>query len=165
MRALHKNSQELTNSSGVPTTCVESSLPYQDVGTDKPIRKCADMMTLTGCGVSLNAQRNFSAGTRLIMDVSIGHVLDIHQNYKANTLLSLTNSRCFKYAAHYQLQSLAFAPIVELALAMWARHSSIPLESCRSSFTKYDWIHLDTQTNTTSSQTSLDFSPKYTTRK
>jgi hypothetical protein len=70
------------------------------------------MMTLTGCGVNSNAQRNFLADTRLIMDVTIGHVFDTHHNFKPNTLLSLSNSKCLKYAKHYQRQRLAFAPIV-----------------------------------------------------
>jgi len=83
--------QELTkiaNSSGVLTTCIESRLPYRDAGNDQPTRKRADMMTLTGCGVIPNAQRNFSEDTRLIMDVTIGHVFDTHHNFKPNTLLS-----------------------------------------------------------------------------
>jgi hypothetical protein len=114
--------QELTkiaNSSGVLTTCVESRLPYRNAGTDQPTRKRADMMTLTGAGVIPNPQRNFSADTRLIMDVTIGHVYDIHHNFKPNTLLALTNSKCLKYAEHYQRQRLAFAPIVANTLGQF----------------------------------------------
>ena len=33
-------------------------------------------MPLIGCGVTPNAQRNFTVDTRLIMDVTIGHVFD-----------------------------------------------------------------------------------------
>jgi hypothetical protein len=54
--------QELTqiaNSCGIPSTCVESRLPYRDEGVTKPTSKRADMMTLTGCGISPNAQYNF----------------------------------------------------------------------------------------------------------
>ena len=93
--------QELTkiaNNSGILTTCVESGLPYRDAGIDKPTRKQADMMPLTGCGVTPNAQRNFSKDTRLIMDVTIGHVFDTHHNFKPNTLRNLANSKCLKYA-------------------------------------------------------------------
>ncbi len=36
------------------------------------------MMTLAGCGVAPNAQRNFSVDTRLIMDVTNGNVFDTH---------------------------------------------------------------------------------------
>ena len=114
--------QELTkiaNNSGVLTTCVESRLPYRDAGTDNPTRKRADMMTLTGCGVTPNAQRNFSKETRLIMDVTIGHVFDTHHNFKPNTLQKLANSKCLKYALHYQRQRLAFAPIVANTLGQF----------------------------------------------
>ncbi len=68
----------IANSKGVLTTCVESSLPYRNTGTDNQTWKQADMMTLTGCGVTPNAQRNFSVGTRLIMDVTMGNVFDTH---------------------------------------------------------------------------------------
>ena len=114
--------QELTkiaNNSGVLTTCVESRLPYRDAGIDNPTRKRADMMTLTGCGVTPNAQRNFSTDTRLIMDVTIGHVFDTHHNFKPNTLQNMANSKCLKYATHYQRQRLAFAPIVANTLGQF----------------------------------------------
>jgi hypothetical protein len=105
--------QELTqmaNNSGVLSTCVESRLPYRDAGINKPTRKQADMMTLTGYGVIPNAQRNFSANTRLIMDVTIGHVFDTDHNFKPNTLRNLATAKCLKYAEHYQLQRLPFSP-------------------------------------------------------
>ncbi len=114
--------QELTkiaDNSGVLSTCVESRLPYRDAGIDKPTCKRADMITLTGCGVIPNAQRNFSANTRLIMDVTIGHVFDTHHNFKPNTLLNLAISKCIKYAEHYQRQRLAFAPIVANTLGQF----------------------------------------------
>ncbi len=69
-------------------------------------------MTLMVCGVTPNAQCNFSVDTWLIMDITIGHVLDTHHNFKPNTLRSLSNSKCIKHAEHYQRQRLAFAPIV-----------------------------------------------------
>ena len=46
------------------------------------------------------------------MDVTIGHVIDNHHNFKPNTLLSFSNSKHLIYAKHYQRQRLAFAPIV-----------------------------------------------------
>ena len=73
-------------------------------------------MALTGCEVIPNAQRNFSVDTRLIMDVTIGHVFNTHHNFKPSTLLSLSNSKQLKYAEHYQRQRLAFAPIVATTL-------------------------------------------------
>ncbi len=82
-------------------------------------RLWADMMTLTGCGVTPNAQRNFSKDTRLIMDVTIGHVFDTHHNFKSNTLQTLANSKCLKYASRYQQQRLAFAPIVANTLGQF----------------------------------------------
>ena len=114
--------QELTkiaNHCGVPTTCKESRLPYRDALLTRPTRKRADMMTLTSCGVSPNAQRNFSTDTRLIMDVTIGHVYDTHHQYKSDTLQRMTNSKNVKYAQHYQSQRLAFAPIVANSLGQF----------------------------------------------
>ena len=99
--------------------CVESRLPYRDAGINNPTRKRADMMILTGCGVTPNAQRNFSGDTRLIMDVTIGHVFDTHYNFKPNTLQHLANSKCLKYASHYQRQRSAFAPIVANTLGQF----------------------------------------------
>jgi hypothetical protein len=76
-------------------------------------------MTLTGCGVIPNAQRNFSVHTRLIMDVTIGHVFDPHDSFKPNKLLNLANSKRTKYAEHYQQQLLAFAPVVATSLGQF----------------------------------------------
>ena len=114
--------QELTqiaNSNGIPSTCVESRLPFRDEGTTKPTRKRADMMTLTGCGISPNAQYNFSKDTRLIMDVTIGHIYDSKHNYKPDNLQNMAGSKCFKYARHYRRQRLAFAPIVANSLGQF----------------------------------------------
>ncbi len=89
-------SQELAriaNSSGILISCVESRLPYRNAGTDNPTRKRADMTALTGCGVNPNRQRYFLVDTRLIMDVTIGHVFDTHHKFKTNTLRSLSNSK------------------------------------------------------------------------
>ena len=53
------------------------------------------------------------------MDVTIGHVFDTHHNLKPNTLQKLANSKCLKYALHYQRQRLAFAPIVANTLGQF----------------------------------------------
>ena len=74
------------------------------------------MMTLTGCRVIPSSQRNLSADTRLIIDVTIGHVFDTHLDFKPNTLQNLATSKCLKYAEHYQRQCLAFTPIVANSL-------------------------------------------------
>ncbi len=74
------------------------------------------MMTFTGCGVIPNAQRNFSVNTRLIMDLTIGHVFDAHHLCKPNTLQNLANSKCIKYVGHYQRQRLGIDPIVANSL-------------------------------------------------
>ena len=131
--------QELTkiaNNSGVLTTCVESRLPYRDAGINNPTRKRADMMTLTGCGVTPNAQRNFSKYTRLIMDVTIGHVFDTQHNFRPNTLQQLANSICLKYASHYQRQRLAFALIVGANTLGRLGADTVSLESCQLPSTK-----------------------------
>jgi hypothetical protein len=53
------------------------------------------------------------------MHVTIGHVFDSNHNYKPNTLQDLANSKCVKYARHYQRQRLAFAPIVANTLGQF----------------------------------------------
>jgi hypothetical protein len=77
------------------------------------------MMTLTGCGVTPNAQRIFLTDTRLIMNVTIGHVFDTHHNFKPNTLQNMANSKCLKYETHDQQQRLAFVPIVANTLGQF----------------------------------------------
>ena len=51
-------------------------------------------------------QRNFSFSTRLIIDVTIGLVFDTHHHFKPNTLQNVANSKCIKYAEHYERQRL-----------------------------------------------------------
>jgi hypothetical protein len=124
---LQKNLQKIANNSSVLTPFVESRLPYRDAGIVKLIRKRADMMTSTGCKVIPNAQRNFSANTRLILEVTIGHVFDTHHRFKPNRLQILANSKCVKYAEHYQRQRLAVAPIVDNSLEIkWFSRYKIP---------------------------------------
>jgi hypothetical protein len=55
----------------------------------------------------------------LIMDVTIGNVFDTNHNFKPNTLLSISNSKCIQCADDYQRQCLAFAPIVANSLGQF----------------------------------------------
>ncbi len=89
-----------------------------DAGIDNPTRKRADMMTLTSCGVTPKAQRNVSTDTRLIMDATIGHVFALWCYFKPNTLQNMANSKCLKYATHYQ-QQRTFAPSVANTLGQF----------------------------------------------
>jgi hypothetical protein len=102
----------IADSNGIPSTCVDSRLPFRDEGTTKPTRRRADMMTLTGCGIFPNAQYNFSKDRVLTLDVTFGHIYDSKHNYKPDNLRTMTKSKCFKHARHYRRQRLAFAPIV-----------------------------------------------------
>ena len=60
------------------------------------------MLALKECGVTLNALQKKSTDHCLIMDVTLGHhdAFDIHNIFKPNTLQSLKNLKCLKYAAH-----------------------------------------------------------------
>ena len=103
---------KIANECGIPTTCKESQLPYRDEGRQEQSRKRADMMTFGGGCVRPNQRLNFTKSTRLIMDVTIGHVFDTQHNFKRNNIHSMETRKRNKYAEHYQQQRLAFAPIV-----------------------------------------------------
>ncbi len=121
-----KEVARVANSSGVLRTCVESPLTLSRRRHWQPTTNTSRHDGSDGIVVGMwtrccrvNAQRNFSAHTRLIMDVIIGHVFDTHHKFKPNTLRSLSNSKCIKYAKHYQRQCLAFAPIVANSLGQF----------------------------------------------
>ena len=69
-------------------------------------------MTFGGGCVRPNQRLNFTKATRLIMDVTIGHVFDTNHNFKRNIIHSMETRKRNKYAEHYQQQRFAFAPIV-----------------------------------------------------
>ena len=79
-------------------------------------RKRADMMTLQGGCVQPNHRLNFSRSTRLIMDVTIGHVYNVHHVYKPGNLRQMEASKRNKYLEHYQQQRYAFAPMAANSL-------------------------------------------------
>ena len=90
------------------------------------------------------------------MDVTTGHVFDIRHSFKTNTLRTLTNSKCFKYAAYYQRQRLAFAPIVATSLGQ-----------CGPDTLQFLWNLADHQSQTTfgftiNTQINTAFSPPNT---
>lgn len=70
------------------------------------------MMTYAGGCVRPNQRLNFTKATRLIMDVTIGHVFDTNHNFKKRSIHSMETRKRNKYAEHYQQQRLAFAPMV-----------------------------------------------------
>jgi hypothetical protein len=107
--------QELTriaNDCGIPTTCNESRIPYRDEGQNHQSRKRADMMTLTGCGISPNLQLNLQSSTKLCVDVTISHTYSIVHDFKPNNLRIMETTKLCKYDYHYLRQRLAFAPMV-----------------------------------------------------
>ena len=76
--------QELTkiaNKCGVPTTCNESRLPYQDEGTQHCSRKRADMISLCNCDITPNLILDFHRMTHLVMDVTIGHTNSMQHDF------------------------------------------------------------------------------------
>lgn len=103
---------KIANECGLPTTCKESQLPYRDQGKPNQSRKRADMMTYAGGCVCENPRLNFTKRTRLIMDVTIGHVHDVHHNFKVHNLRNMETRKRTKYLRHYLQQRLAFAPMV-----------------------------------------------------
>jgi hypothetical protein len=115
----NKMARELTkiaNECGISTTCNESKLPYRDAGRPNQTRKRADMMTLQGGCVQPNHRLNFTRSTRLIMDVTIGHVYNVHHVYKPGNLRQMEASKRNKYLEHYQQQRYAFAPMAANSL-------------------------------------------------
>ena len=103
---------KIANECGIATTCKESQLPYRDQGRPEQSRKRADMMTFSGGCVRENQRLNFTKTTRLIMDVTIGHVFDTRHNFKHRNIQTMETKKRNKYSEHYQQQRLAFAPIV-----------------------------------------------------
>ena len=77
---------KIANECGMATTCKESQLPYRDQGRPDQSRKRADMMTLSGGCVCENQRLNFNKITRLIMDVTIGHVFDSRHKFKRRNI-------------------------------------------------------------------------------
>ena len=107
-----KELSKTANECGMATTCKESQLPYRDQGRPDQSRKRADMMTFSGGCVRENQRLNFNKNTRLIMDVTIGHVFDTRHFFKRRNIQAMETKKRRKYAEHYQQQRLAFAPMV-----------------------------------------------------
>ena len=68
------------------------------------------MMTLQG--LCVQAYHHFSQSTLFIMDVTIGHIYNVHHSYKSGNLLQMEGSKLQKYLEHYQQQLYLFAPMV-----------------------------------------------------
>lgn len=69
-------------------------------------------MTYAGGCVRENPRLNFTKTTRLIMDVTLGHVYDVRHNFKTHNIPNMERRKRTKYSEHYLQQRLAFAPIV-----------------------------------------------------
>ena len=82
-----------TNECNISTTCNQSKLPCRDAGHPIQTRKRADMMTLQGGCVQPNHHLNFSRSTLLIMDVTIGHIYNVHYSYKSGNLPQMEGSQ------------------------------------------------------------------------
>jgi hypothetical protein len=91
---------KIANECGIPTTCKESQLPYRDQGRQEQSRKRADMMTFGGGCVRPNQRLNFTKATRLIMDVTIGHVFD------TNHVSSATIYSAWKHGRGTNMQNI-----------------------------------------------------------
>ena len=143
-----KLAQELTkiaNESGLPTTCKESHLPYRDEGRPDRSRKRADMMTWGGGAVGPNIRLNFTKNTRLIMDVTIGHIYNSEHKYKRKNLQTMETRKRGKYSQYYLPQRLAFAPIVANTIGQ-----------CGPDFLQFLWILADQAAKTQSGSNAHD---------
>ena len=104
--------QELTkiaDNSGVLSTCVEShrfplTLSWRRNRLQTSNQHANEKIRWLWQDVESFLTHNeiFSADTRWIMDVTIGHVFDTHHSFKPNTLRSIATSKCLEYAEHYQ---------------------------------------------------------------
>ena len=108
------------------TTCKKSQLPYRDQGRPDQSRKRADMMTFSGGCVRENQRLNFTKTTRLVMDVTIGHVFDSQHKFKRKNIQAMETKKRSKYLEHHQQQHMAFAPMV--ANTMWSRLFTISMD-------------------------------------
>ena len=90
---------------GVPSTADERKIPPLANTNAK-----GDVMTLTGGTVPQKPTLSFSQATRLIMDVTLGHVYDTAEHTpKPNGLRDAESRKRAKYVARYQ--GYAFAPL------------------------------------------------------
>jgi len=95
-----KELSKTANECGMATTCKESQLLYRDQGRPDQSRKRADMMTFSGGCVRENQRLNFNKNTRLIMDVTIGHVFDTRHVFKRRNIQAMETKKRRKYAEH-----------------------------------------------------------------
>ena len=85
------------------------------------------MLTLQGGCVQLKVAAHspliFLTFNTLIMDVTIGHVYNVHHSYQSGNLLQmeLEGSKQQKCLEHYQQQHYVFAPMVAFFRSMWSR--------------------------------------------
>jgi hypothetical protein len=152
--------QELTriaNECGIPTTCNESRIPYRDEGQNHQSRKRADMMTLTGCGISPNLQLNLHSSTKLVMDVTIGHTYNMVHDFKPNNLRTMETTKRYKYDYHYLRQRLAFAPMVANTLGQCGPDLLQFLWNLADHHTRLNLGFSIETTNNLSTQQSMDY--------
>jgi hypothetical protein len=93
---------------GAPMITKEKEIPYRDPDS----LKRADLMTRSGGLVPSNITYGFTRETRLIMDVTLGHVYTGTHNLKRSRVDTLEQNKRRKYQDYYLTQNLAFAPLV-----------------------------------------------------
>ena len=105
---------KIANECGIATTYNDSKLQYGDACWPNQTRKRADMITLQGGCVQPNHHLNFSLSTLLIMDVTIGHIYNVHHSSKSGKLWQMEGSKRQKYLEYCQQQRHLFAPMVAI---------------------------------------------------
>ena len=97
----------LGTEAGVPCTADERKIPSLGNTNSK-----GDVMTLIGGVIPSSPSHPFTLGTRLIMDVTLGHVYDTAgHSPKPNSLRDAENRKRAKYEVGYRRQGYAFAPL------------------------------------------------------
>ena len=97
----------LGTEAGVPCTADERKIPSLGNTNSK-----GDVMTLIGGVIPSSPNHPVTPGTRLIMDVTLGHVYETSgHSPKPNSLRDAENRKRTKYEAGYRRQGYAFAPL------------------------------------------------------
>ena len=120
---------KLANECGVPTTCNESRLPYQDEGTQNCSRKRADTMTPCNCCITQRQILNFHGTNHLVMDVTIGHTYSMQHDVNPNTWREMELGKCWKISKT-PLTTLNVCPSHKLFGRMRTRPSTISIKLC-----------------------------------
>ena len=97
----------LITGGGIRSTAVERHIPCL-----RNSDRRGDLMTQVGGLIPIFDRSQLARGSRLIMDVRIGHTFTTAHLIKKHSIRDMESAKRAKYRCQYQAQGYAFAPIV-----------------------------------------------------